>query len=548
VIFLPNPPFPLHTFLTCVAITGHWLDKNFHLQRHLLAFTPLEGRHTGNLLATKVYQTLDDYNIKEKFFCLTADNASNNTTMARHLSDLLSKDDIDWDAKANFIPCFAHIINLVVQKFIRTVIVDTQDPSDADDCDDLEIDFDDDFDMLSFSAIISKLREIAKSIRGSTRRWELFQQACTSCKLPEKTIPLDVTVRWNSTFRMLQHSVHLKRAIRRYVDNLGLTYEDFVMSEPEWQQAEVLLLFLLPFQRCTARFECHDSSPEIDYVFFGYDTLFNHIDDVKKKLRSARGLGALQCASSMLKAIEQMEKVLKKYYKKTSNPTVYGDAMILSPRAKLSIFDEESWEDISAEQYSGACRKRFMDQYNTQGVVPPNRDSIVQPKRVREDADYHQHLVERTTKRRKNDYDRYIEIPNDPDIESCLAWWRDRGGAFPDLSKMARDVLPVPASGCAVERQFSISGRMAIWQRNRLSTKTISDAMMYKGALAKSASPMGTQPAMCDDVDALPVEEKYGEIPDEWTHNWWLEKLEGISAEPETLAMFAISDGEDSDE
>jgi len=59
---------------------------------------------------------------------------------------------------------------------------------------------------------------------------------------------------------------------------------------------------------------------------------------------------------------------------------------------------------------------------------------------------------------------------------------------FPDLALMMRDVLAVLASSCAVECQFSISGRIAIWQRNRLSPKVISDSIIYKGALAKSHS------------------------------------------------------------
>ena len=136
---------------------------------------------------------------------------------------------------------------------------------------------------------------------------------------------------------MLQHSIYLKRPIRRYVDDLGDTFEQLVLIEREWQQAEVLLLFLLPFQRCTSRFEFNHSTPEIDYVFFAYDTLYNHVDDVKDKRRSGSGLGALPCAPSILTAIEQMENVLRKYYEKTRFPTIYRDAMILNPGAKLRI-------------------------------------------------------------------------------------------------------------------------------------------------------------------------------------------------------------------
>src|SRR5436190_5837182 len=172
-----------------------------------------------------------------------------------------------------------------------------------------------------------------------------------------------------------------------------------------------------------------------------------------------------------------METILKRYYNKTQFPTVYGDGMILNPRTKLVIFSEDTWEDTTSEEYSNACRRRFIQEYDNPRRLliqeydnPPDNPSnqIGNGKKrsfnaYQEDPEFQQVLAERSSKRRRNDYDRYIEIPNDPDIFSCLGWWRQNGRLYPDLSRMARDVLPVPASGCAVEREFSISGRMAIW-------------------------------------------------------------------------------------
>src|SRR6266496_5242485 len=134
------------------------------------------------------------------------------------------------------------------------------------------------------------------------------------------TIPLDIIIRWNSAFRMLLHTVYLHRPIHRYVDNciaktkpetLKQKWEEMQLMNAEWEQAEVLLMFLLPFKRCTAHFECNNSSPEIDYVFFAYNTMYDHMDDVKSKLESGISIGALPCAKYMLKAISEMEKVLK---------------------------------------------------------------------------------------------------------------------------------------------------------------------------------------------------------------------------------------------
>ena len=115
--------------------------------------------------------------------------------------------------------------------------------------------------------------------------------------------------------------------------------------------------------------------------------------------------------------------------------------------------------------------------------------------------------------------DPYIEIPNYPDIQSYLGWWGQNSRLFPDMGLMVRDILAVPASGCAVERQFSISGRITIWQRNRLSPRSISDSMIYKGALAKTRTPLHAVLKIEEDNESLPIAESEGTIPNEWIEN-----------------------------
>ena len=117
------------------------------------------------------------------------------------------------------------------------------------------------------------------------------------------TIPLDVAVRWNATYRMLEQAVYLRRPIRRFVEEDDSEMREFQLSEEEWDLAEVLLVFLMPFKRCTTRFECNSTTPEIDYVFFAYDKMFNHIEDVKTVLSSGASIGVLPCAPFMSKAL-----------------------------------------------------------------------------------------------------------------------------------------------------------------------------------------------------------------------------------------------------
>jgi len=163
------------------------------------------------------------------------------------------------------------------------------------------------------------------------------------------------------------------------------------------------------------------------------------------------------------------------------------------------------------------------------------------------DPEFQRSLAARSSKRRQSDYDKYIEIPNDPSIPSALVWWRDNHKLYPDMGKMARDVLAVPASGCAVERQFSVSGRMAIWQRNRLSPKIISDSMIYKSALAKTRRPLCSKLDIVDDIDILPIDEHEATVPEEWTQGWWLKKLGKNSIGENIIGMFQMNGYEEED-
>ena len=99
---------------------------------------------------------------------------------------------------------------------------------------------------------------------------------------------------------------------------------------------------------------------------------------------------------------------------------------------------------------------------------------------------------------------------------------------------MARDVLVTPASGCAVERVFSVSGRIATWQRNRLSAETISNLMTFKYGLKRTwAKP----DSMAGEAEEFPVPEQLGMILPEWEDKWWVEKVKRPMRQ-EILNMF----------
>lgn len=49
-----------------LAVTVHWINSDWELEKSLLAFNELQGSHSGENLADELYGVLDDFGIKNK--------------------------------------------------------------------------------------------------------------------------------------------------------------------------------------------------------------------------------------------------------------------------------------------------------------------------------------------------------------------------------------------------------------------------------------------------------------------------------------------------
>ena len=497
------------------GITANWIGPDWKRHQTLLDFIEFPSPHTGTRMADLVLRCLEFYDIQHKLFCITTDNASNNDTMAKELSDrLLNRHDIVWDPDTLHIHCLAHIINLVVRKLIDSL-------QSSDD--------------YPFKRTLGKIRELAKAARHGSKKPASMRTACREANVTFHRIPLDVTVRWNSTYRMLEKAVYLREALEKFV---GLHIDDLSehrLTEQEWGVAEQLLMILMPFQRCTKRFETNSRSSEVDYVFFGYDMMFNHLEDVDAALQRSKS----PTAKILLTAIDAALGVLRNYYHKTTMPFVYADAMILNPRVKLSIFNTDSWSDEDPEDYKSACRRRFTDEYLGVNAIIQNEDTSTTASTstsTGDDPEYEEYRRKRIKRSHisESEFDVYMANPNPvPGVDDPFVWWKANETRFPNLSRMAKDYLAVPPSGCAVEREFSVSGRIATWQRNRLSAQRISESMIYKSYLKREGLWKENGGVNGDELDEdedrwVDMEEETelnGVIPQEWSDGWWKAKI-----------------------
>jgi len=296
-----------------------------------------------------------------------------------------------------------------------------------------------------------------------------------------------------------------------------------------------LVTILLPFKNISHTLQI-TSRPAIDEVFWTYEILFNKIDKLKSTFNLPQYKDE-EWAQDIHEAVDHLAFKLRKHYDLTAKPFVYSDAVILEPCGKLILFKQQTWAAHYKDQYSIACRKCYIDQYESNSISIDTIDEGPPIKKRKladvEDAqnDYRAALHQLATSNiTQNEYDRYLELPA-PAILDTLKWWKQHQTILPHLSRMARDTFAVPATGAGVERQFSKSGRVVTWTQALLKPDTVCEVMRYKDYLSRTGDPLIQRKRGQEILDheraaegegAMDAEEEEDMIRMlEWEKEWW---------------------------
>lgn len=206
----------------------HWVDKKYVLQDRVLAAVPMNGPHTGANMADIVRRVVDDFELVDRVFCLTTDNASSNYAMAR----IIEKEQFlgpDWSTVSHM-PCLAHVLNLVVQagtKQLKICTAEQEEPFQfvMPDLSPAEVQEILNEPLLTpvvlpsrpndlYSTILDKLHALSVAIRASPGRRDKYRAACMRLKLPDcNMITCDVPTRWNSALEMIEIALAKKPAL-----------------------------------------------------------------------------------------------------------------------------------------------------------------------------------------------------------------------------------------------------------------------------------------------------------------------------------------------
>jgi hypothetical protein len=173
-----------------MCITCHLLDDDWKLHKRIVKFCFMRTPHTGVAMFNEILKFIQEWNIEDKLFAITLDNASNNNAMVKLLkNNLLQKKMLCGKGRLFHHRCAAHVLNLICKAGFGVI-----------------------------NPIVHKIRESVKFIEGSTSRKQKFEDIIQQLGITYRKRPnINTPTRWNSTYHMLETC--LERVLLSHLHN-----------------------------------------------------------------------------------------------------------------------------------------------------------------------------------------------------------------------------------------------------------------------------------------------------------------------------------------
>ncbi|XP_068122102.1 zinc finger BED domain-containing protein 6-like [Hyperolius riggenbachi] len=477
-----------------------------------------EKSHTGQEILTTLHSQEDKWLAPHqlKVGNVVSDNGANMVSAVR-LGSL------------THVPCLAHILNLIVQKFLKT--------------------------YSGMSDLLNTVRKVCSHFKYSATAAASLAQMQRQHSLPPNKLIRDTATRWNSTLYMVQRLCEQHRAVRNYLleeDSRSSASNLGYINGHQWQQLRHLCKVLAPFEEAT-RFVSRDKAgfnDVIPLVFMLDRTLGKLMDlaedsednesgrvvsgldedlqqDIEEEEEAGQALGEavvrgwedeeeqlenveedenvymspeeeqvdkgplFNMAAHMIRCLRQDPRI-----KKIKDRDDYWIATLLDPRykEKLPEFIDPSQRKQRITQLTSLLKKKLIEAFpqpelteshstNThQRAVSSSSIShggnlmqvwrdFFQPRQVSEthgSVSSHQQRLERLVV----DYMTY-RSPDSIEIEDPMEFWVSRFDHSQELAEFALEVMSCPPSSVLSERAFSAAGGVVTDKRTRLSTKSV---------------------------------------------------------------------------
>jgi hypothetical protein len=455
--------------------------------------------HTGDASAEMVNSVLFNFGVPlSRVNAVVCDNASANKRMVEKLNTYLADDEIPISP----VFCFAHSLHRVVLKML--------------------------------CCLRSELQTLRRFVRSLHHSNQASEHLCKQVEdhdrnYPEESIgitriPMDVRTCWNSTYRMLQCALQMRKVLQLEERTHGLNsayfnnskkiiqfLEPFATASTQMCRQDSMLAEVIPLYNCLidklkdnqskispARYDDfvlkrlqgrssmealrRDTSPELSEAggeSAGEDGWDENDDDSESSEPPPGGdftidevIGAM-CRSSW--------GILTEHYGRANNAAVA--ALVLNPKYNISYCKRSQWENRWIEH----AQRMVMEIYKHNTGREENSLMGLEFLGVAPEAEAP--IIIRTMRTASIEMEDYMGMPQMAPRESPLDLWLRLKSTFPRVHKIALDYLGVPATTAAVERLFSICGNYSTPKRSRMCRTAIKTIRLREKRMGAIGSP-----------------------------------------------------------
>ncbi|XP_047092284.1 zinc finger BED domain-containing protein RICESLEEPER 2-like [Lolium rigidum] len=456
-----------------VSLAGQFIDTDWKVHRRMLNFMMVSSPHSENALSEAISSSLTDWNLKDKLFTITLDNdCSSHDIYSANLRDHLSnKNNLMLKGQLFVVRCYANILNAVAHDVIASI-----------------------------HGVIYNIRESIKFIKASSAREERFAEIALQLEIPStKTLCLDVTTQWNTTYLMLLAALDYRQAFTT-LETCDDNYNESPSAE-DWKRVEAACNYL--------KF-LYDSAHSIMAAANPTSNLFFH-EAWKLQLELSNAITHEdQVFSSIAK---EMHERFDKYWKDCN--LVLAIAVVMDPRFKMKLveFSYSKIYGVEAAKYVKVVDDALHDLYKDYVAQPlastgeanknasANNNTAAAPSTGDGLLDFDMYLSEiAISQPSKSELEQYLDEALTPRIQDfeIVDWWKLNTLKFPTLSKMARDILAIPmsmvSSGGSIFSAATTGSRMLDDYRSSLRPEIVEALFCAKDWLQYAPPPPAEAP------------------------------------------------------
>ncbi len=410
-----------------ISYTAHYIDDAFVMRNMCLRVEYYPESHTGDHLACALTECLQNWipqhAIREAMIFVITDNAANMKAALRQLPSY------------THLTCFAHTLQLTVTTAIKQFT-----------------------GLVSLSA---KARSIVSHFHHSPQETHRLQQAQLQLKLPVHKLKTEVATRWNSTFYMFRRLVEQKDAVSLVLASVEKVAN---LTPYEWRTAADYVKTLQPFEEAT-NLMSGSRFPTLSMVI--------PVLNILNKLLESTSDGLNDLKLALINGIDSRWPDYQKV-------PVLAAASLTDPRFKRFAFTKDgafkaAFEDVSqrlenlmrdAETGSVVSTAAEADQSSTSDTHMSLWSTY------RSMVSEQQASAESTTESRREKARRellsFLDEPLIQPEQSALIWWTTNAPRYPNVAKLARVFLSVPATSVPSEQIFSKAGQVITKRRSSL--------------------------------------------------------------------------------